>query len=208
MDMIAVICRPRSWRHDRGCQPKEAIMNRTALFASLVVIAVSTATSTAQTASPYAGQEQRAIKALSDEAIRDLQEGRGMGLAKAAELNSYPGPLHVQQLASQLGLSDAQRTATAALYADMRQRALSIGQRIIEAERALDRAFADGRIEPATLRAQVDAIAILQGNLRTVHLEAHLAQRSLLMADQISSYDTLRGYRENAASPGVHRRDH
>ena len=86
-----------------------------------------------------------------------------MGLAKAAELNSYPGPLHVLQLVNQLGLSDAQRTATDSLYANMREKALSIGRQIIEAERTLDRAFADGRIEPAMLRSQVNAIAILQG---------------------------------------------
>ena len=126
-------------------------MTRTALFASLIITAAM-ATSTAQTPSPYRGHEQRTIKALSDEEMGDLIEGRGMGLAKAAELNSYPGPLHVLQLADQLGLSDAQRTATDSLYAKMRERAIAIGRQIIEAERTLDRAFADGRIETATLR--------------------------------------------------------
>src|SRR5438132_2239894 len=126
-----------------AAQPKETIMNRTALFASLVVIVASTANATAQTASPYAGQQQRTIKALSDQEIGDLLEGRGMGLAKAGELNSYPGPLHVLQLAEQIGLSDAQRVATESLYAKMRERAVSIGRQIIEAERTLDREFAD-----------------------------------------------------------------
>ena len=180
-------------------------MNRTALFASLGAILASTAISTGQTTSPYAGQEQRTIKALSDQDIRELLDGRGMGLAKAAELNSYPGPLHVLQLADQLGLSDAQRKATESLYANMRERALSIGRQIIDAERALDRAFADGRIDPAMLRSQVDAIAILQGNLRVVHLETHLAQRSLLTPEQISRYDVLRGYRGNPTPHGTHR---
>jgi Spy/CpxP family protein refolding chaperone len=172
-------------------------MIRMAFFASLVVVA-TTATSSAQTASPYAGQEQRAIKALSDEEIRDLLEARGMGLAKAAELNSYPGPLHVLQLANELGLSDAQRKATDSIYATMRERALSIGRQIIEAERTLDRVFANGAIEPATLQSQIRAIASLQGELRAVHLEAHLAQRSLLTPEQIAQYDVLRGYRGNA----------
>src|SRR5262249_7358794 len=39
-------------------QPQEAIMIRVALFASLVIVA-TTATSPAQTTSPYTGQEQR-----------------------------------------------------------------------------------------------------------------------------------------------------
>ena len=179
-------------------------MIRMALFASLM-IAATTPTGLAQATSPYAGQEQRAIKALSDEEIRDLLEARGMGLAKAAELNSYPGPLHVLQLANELGLSDAQRKATESLYATMRERALSIGRQIIEAERTLDRAFANGAIEPATLPSQVRAIATLQGELRAVHLEAHLAQRSLLTPEQIAQYDVLRGYRGNSTPHDIRR---
>jgi len=174
-------------------------MFRMALFASLIIPA-TTAIGIAQTTSPYAGQEQRAIKTLSDQEIRDLLEARGMGLAKAAELNSYPGPLHVLQLANELGMSDAQRKATDALHANMRQRALSIGRQIIEAERTLDRAFANGAIEPAALRSQVTAIATLQGELRAVHLEAHLGQRSLLTPEQIAQYDVLRGYRRGPAA--------
>ena len=173
-------------------------MIRMALFAVVAIVA-ATATSSAQTTSPYAGQEQRAIKALSDADIGDLLEARGMGLAKAAELNSYPGPLHVLQLANELGLSDAQRKATESLYATMRERALSIGRQIIEAERTLDRAFANGAIELATLRSQVRAIATLQGELRAVHLEAHIAQHALLTPEQIAQYDVLRGYRGGAA---------
>src|SRR5262245_18271432 len=163
------------------------MMTRMTLFASLIIV-VATATSPAQTTSPYTGQEQRTIKALSDEEIRDLLEARGMGLAKAAELNSYPGPLHVLQLATGLGLSDAQRKATDALYANMRQQALSIGRQIVEAERSLDRALSNGGIEPATLRSQFRAIATLQGKLRAIHLEAHIAQRSLLTPEQIAQY--------------------
>src|SRR4051812_40206345 len=115
-------------------------MNRRVLFASFIAILASVATSMAQTTSPYAGQEQRPIKALSDQEIRDLLEARGMGLAKAGELNSYPGPLHVLQLANQLGLTDAQRAATETLYASMRDKAQPIGVKIIEAEKNLDRA--------------------------------------------------------------------
>ena len=180
-------------------------MKRTALFAAVVVGTAAITAATAQTPSPYTGQQQRAIKALSDQEIQDLLEGRGMGLAKAAELNSYPGPLHVLQLADRLGLSDAQRAATDALYAAMHQKALPIGRQIVEAERTLDRAFADRSIEPAMLRSQIAAIAILQGNLRVVHLETHLAQRSVLTPEQISRYDALRGYHDDRAPQDHHR---
>ena len=180
-------------------------MNRSALYLSIIFIVASAANATAQTAFPYAGQEQRSIKALSGEEIRDLREGRGMGLAKAAELNSYPGPLHVLQLAGQLGLSHAQRMATESLNTSMRDRAQPIGAKIIEAERNLDLAFATGRIDPTVLRSQVNAIANLQGELRAVHLEVHLAQRSLLTPEQISRYDTLRGYGGDRTQHGSQR---
>ena len=47
---------------------------------------------------PYAGMDTRAIKTLSDKDIADLNAGRGMGLALAAELNGYPGPSHALSL--------------------------------------------------------------------------------------------------------------
>src|SRR6266487_3673148 len=108
------------------------------LFALLIIVA-TTAIGATQTTSPYTGQEQRTIKALSDREISDLTEGRGMGLAKAAELNSYPGPLHVLELARELDLTDTQRAATQSLYARMRERAQPLGIKIIAAERELDR---------------------------------------------------------------------
>jgi hypothetical protein len=123
---------------------------------------------------------RRPIKALSEKEVDDLLEGRGMGLAKAAELNSFPGPLHVLELGAELGLSEEQRNGTQTLYKAMRERAQALGARIIEAERTLDQTFVAGRVDPTSLQTQVGAIATLQGELRAVHLAAHLAQRALL----------------------------
>ena len=61
------------------------------------------------TASPYASLVDREIKALSAEQLANLREGRGMGLSLPAELNGYPGPKHVLELADGLGLTPAQR---------------------------------------------------------------------------------------------------
>jgi Spy/CpxP family protein refolding chaperone len=174
----------------------------------LLVLLASIFASAAQTPAPYAGQEKRAIKALSETETRDLAEGRGMGLAKAAELNSYPGPLHVLELARELELSDSQRAASEALMAPMRERAIALGRQIIEAERDLDRAFAGRSIDQDYLRQQVAMIAALQGELRAVHLETHLAQRAILTSDQIVRYDALRGYQPAAAHPSHRMHDH
>src|SRR5258705_8323457 len=140
-------------------------MNYTWVIVWLVAVALSAGGASSQPMSPYAGQEQRTIKALSDDEICDLLDARGMRLAKAAELNYYPGPLHVLQLASELQLSDSQRAATEALYADMRMKAQALGRKIIEAERTLDQAFAGTRIDAAIPRVPVDSLATLQGEL-------------------------------------------
>jgi hypothetical protein len=66
-------------------------MNHFTIFLSVAALVGSAAASLAQTTSPYAGQEQRAIKALSDREISDLTEGRGLGLAKAASSTDIPG---------------------------------------------------------------------------------------------------------------------
>ena len=52
---------------------------------------------------PYAGQQVRTIKALSDDDIAALRKGEGMGMARAAELNGYPGPKHVLDSPGSLG---------------------------------------------------------------------------------------------------------
>ena len=52
--------------------------------------------------SPYAGEEAREIKALSTAETKSYLSGEGMGLAKAAELNGYPGPSHVLALGADL----------------------------------------------------------------------------------------------------------
>jgi len=58
---------------------------------------------------PCAGQQARPIKTLSDDDLAAPRNGEGMGMAKAAELNGYPGPKHVLDLAQQLRLADAER---------------------------------------------------------------------------------------------------
>ena len=80
-------------------------MSRLTLTTALVLISASLASAApvgAQTQNPYAGEQSRAIKALSPKEVYDLTQGRGMGLAKAAELNRYPGPMHALELAGPL----------------------------------------------------------------------------------------------------------
>jgi len=143
---------------------------------------------------PYAGQQSRPIKALSDDDIAALQNGEGMGMAKAAELNGYPGPKHVLDLARQLQLTDGQWRGVQAIFDRMSAAAKPLGGELIAQEQALDQLFAKGDITPDRLAAATAAIAELEGRLRAVHLSAHLETRALLNPDQIARYEQLRGY--------------
>lgn len=144
--------------------------------------------------SPYSGFQSRSIKSLSDEQVEDLRSGRGMGLALAAELNGFPGPTHVLELAGDLGLSEAQRSQTEAAVRSMKSETIAIGQRIIAAERELDRLFAERRIDRARLAAVIARIGSDQGALRGAHLMHHIDMVELLTPTQIERYGVLRGY--------------
>jgi Spy/CpxP family protein refolding chaperone len=144
--------------------------------------------------SPYAGQQDREIKALSDKDVQDLLAGRGMGLAKPAELNGYPGPAHVLELADRLELSPEQKASTQSVFAAMQARSRALGKALVEREAELDRQFASRQVSRATLDASLAEISRLQGELRRVHLEAHLAQADILSAEQVAAYAGLRGY--------------
>jgi Spy/CpxP family protein refolding chaperone len=143
---------------------------------------------------PYAGQEARQIKSLSDAEVQAYLNGRGSGLAKPAELNSYPGPMHVLELAGQLQLSEEQRAETQKIFEQMRGEAVRLGKSVVEKEAGLNRLFAEGKADPANLLLNVGEIARLQGELRVVHLRAHLEMKRVLSPHQIKRYDELRGY--------------
>ena len=153
-------------------------------------------------ASPYVGEQSRNIKALSEQEIADYLTGKGMGLAKAAELNGYPGPAHVLELADQLALSQAQKSRTEQVFARMQARARELGSRLIEEERRLDDSFAAKAVSRESLATSVSSIAMIQSELRAAHLQAHLEEIEILTEAQRAQYWHLRGY--GNASSNVH----
>jgi len=114
--------------------------------------------------------QTRPIKALSEQQMADLSAGRGMGLALAADLNGYPGPVHVLELADKLNLSPDQRAGIQRLFDSMKAEAVPLGSRLIEQEADLDRQFAGHTVTPDSLRASTAAVAATQGALRETHL--------------------------------------
>lgn len=145
-------------------------------------------------ASPYTGETERAIKSLSPDDIAGYRDGRGMGLARAAELNHYPGPLHTLELADALDLTPEQQRETERIRMEMQQQAQALGEQLIAQEAALDDLFADGQADSARVDSITAVIAATHGQLRAAHLNAHVALRALLSPEQIAAYDRERGY--------------
>jgi hypothetical protein len=166
-----------------------------ALFYSCFVLALlPTVTRAQHTHSPYAAHQEREIKALSAEEVEGYLNGDGLGMALPAELNGYPGPRHVLELAEQLELGEQQATEVRRIHDSMKARAVELGTQIVQLERRLDHEFADGSITLTALESLTDEIAMLQGKLRAVHLRAHLELADVLTDTQREEYDRLRGY--------------
>ena len=159
---------------------------------ALGVVAVAVSAAVAQ--QPYAGMEARAIKTLSDQQIADLQAGRGMGLALAAELNGYPGPIHAIELADKLGLSPDQIVRLKQLFEAMKSETIPLGAQLIGQERSLNDAFAEKSITLASLESGTQQIGATQAKLRAAHLKYHLSTVAVLTPEQIARYNELRGY--------------
>src|SRR3954471_6734080 len=130
--------------------------------------------------SPYAGEQVRTIKALSDADIAQLLNGHGMGLARAAELNSYPGPRHVLDLADELHLDARQVTELNQLFETMKTAALPLGRALVDRETELDGLFSGRTATADKVLALTREIGRLQGELRAVHLNTHIATAAAL----------------------------
>jgi Spy/CpxP family protein refolding chaperone len=146
-------------------------------------------------ASPYAGEETREIKALSQEDVDELLRGGGWGLAKAAELNGMPGPSHVLDMSTELGLSPDQVERTRRIRDAMRHEAKALGERFVAKEAALETRFRVGDIAEPELETRVSEIEALRSKLRTAHLSAHIEMTRVLSSEQVERYAALRGYR-------------
>ncbi len=153
---------------------------------------------------PYEGQETRAIKALAPERIEGLLSGAGLGYAKAAELNGWPGPLHAIELADALALSEDQRDQIAAIRETMLVKVRPLGKKLVDAEAGLDALFANGNPEPNAVAKASAAIGAIEAELRAVHLTAHIATRPLLTRHQRMVYAQRRGYEGGHSHHGAH----
>lgn len=174
----------------------------------LIILFFAVTVSLASGQSPYVGEEVRPIKSLSASEIESFRRGDGMGFAKLAELNHYPGPRHVLELVDELGLTPSQLSETESLFEEMRASASALGDELVKAEAALDRSFENNVIDARSLELALLDIGELRARIRYVHLEAHLRQKRILTATQIAEYDKARGYSQTDDAHAEHSQHH
>lgn len=168
-----------------------SILSRVGL---LIILISWPATEVIGQESPYTGMEGRSIKALSSEQVEGYLKGEGMTLALPAELNGYPGPRHVLDMAEELALGEAQQAAVSEVFRSMQENAIELGRELVAAEGRLDSLFASGSIDEGSLEEAVLAAGMIQAKLRLVHLAAHLETTALMSSEQVAGYQHLRGY--------------
>ncbi len=134
------------------------------------------------------------VPSLTDEEVRALRHGEGMGLARAAELNHFPGPKHLLELASELGLSNHQVIRIRSIHDRMKSQAVARGKDIIMAESHLADLFASGEPSTREVMRMTGHLGTMRGQLQSIHLLAHIEAARELSTDQIREYDRLRGY--------------
>ena len=166
-------------------------------FALLFLSIAFTSAASKSHQSHYAGQEGRKIKSLSSKDIQDLQSGAGWGLAKPAELNGVPGPIHVLELTQDLGLSKEQVEQIEAIWSKMNQKAIDEGNRYIAAEQKIENFFASQSENINQLEDLLNQSSQHLANLRKIHLSAHLETLPVLSLHQIKKYNVLRGYQDH-----------
>ncbi len=145
--------------------------------------------------SSYAHAQSTEVSSLTPDEVRELRNGEGMGLARAAELNHFPGPKHLLELMSELDLNHAQIERIEAIHKKMSTQAIAKGEDILKAEFHLANLFTSGQPTAAEVKRVTEHLGIMRGQLQAIHLLAHIESTRELTGEQIEGYDRLRGYR-------------
>ena len=167
------------------------------LFACIGLFAIAPIPAPAQHdhgVSPYAHARDNDVPTLTPDEVYGLRTGEGMGLARPAELNHFPGPKHLLELGLDLELDHVQIERIEAIHKKMRTRAIAKGEEILSAERHLANIFASGQPSAADIERITGHLGVLRGQLQAIHLLAHIESARELTVEQIERYDRLRGY--------------
>jgi Spy/CpxP family protein refolding chaperone len=167
------------------------------LLVLLAIVAVVPSTAAAQ----HAGHQHMPgvpsdghlrAQACLDEFDAVVSDGRGFGMAFAADQQGYPGPMHVLELKDQLALTAEQEARVRAVLHAMFAESRPKSARLLDAEKRLRALFAGGGADEAAVRAATTEVERARADVRLVHLLAHLKTRELLTDAQRRAYHEAR----------------
>lgn len=171
-------------------------------LALILAFAASTAVGLSTAAAQHGGAHDhtagappdghRRAQACLDEFESVVRDGRGFGMAFAADQHGYPGPMHVLELKERLGLTSEQETRVRALMDAMFAASRPKSAQLLDAERRLRALFAGGSADEAAVRAAVAEVERARAETRLVHLLAHLETREILTEAQRRAYQEAR----------------
>ena len=138
------------------------------------------------------GDGHLAAQACATQFDQVVAEGRGFGMAFAADQNGYPGPMHILELRERLALTPEQVAKAEAMMRAMFDESRPKSARLLSAEARLRRLFADGAANEAAVRTAVAEVERARSDVRLVHLLTHLRARDLLTEHQRRLYHDAR----------------
>ncbi len=179
----------------------ERVKQLAAVLFSFVVVGTlvsATATDLDETAraaahAAEAAREGTGIPALSEAQAASYLDGEAMWQASVAELNHYPSPRRVLELAEALELTEEQQRATTKLHEETRREAIRLGRELVALEQRLNRIFVWNQATADNTAKIVLDIGTLQTQIRLTHLAASIRQKPLLTEEQVRRYDELQG---------------
>ena len=131
-------------------------------------------------------------QACLDEFDAVVADGRGFGMAFAADQQGYPGPMHVLELKDRLALTPEQEARVRALMHAMFAESRPKSARLLDAEKRLRGLFAGGAADEAAVRAATADVERARAEVRLVHLLAHVKTREVLTDAQRRAYHEAR----------------
>ena len=155
-----------------------------------VTLAAAAAIAWAQHGHGSMGAEGHQVaQACATEFEKVVSDGRGFGLAFAADQNGYPGPMHVLELRDRLKLTADQETRARELMHTMFAESRPKGARLLEAEAKLRRLFADRTADEAAVRAAVAEVERVRSEVRLVHLLTHLPAGAVTASGDVGIFE-------------------
>jgi hypothetical protein len=113
-----------------------------------------------------------------------LLKGDAAGQTLFAEQHGYPPAQKILSFKDQLGLTKDQVKKINEMLTNLPVSATIKGQEIVEAEEDVHKLFESGSISEKILRAKLERIGIMRGDLRFVHLQIYLREKQILSAKQ------------------------